>query len=88
MDDAKNFFSAEAEEKRERRRGRRLLVVLSSSHITASMDVDSDADDEIIAERGTIACILIFHDARARMYFFFSHFITFDDDDERKGGDL
>ena len=57
--------------------------------MTASMDVDSDDDDEIIAERGTIACILIFHDARARMYFFFSHFITFEiDDDERKGGDL
>ena len=57
--------------------------------MTASMDVDSDDDDEIIAERGTIACILIFsRRARARIYFFFSHFITFEIDDERKGGDL
>ena len=50
------------------------------------MDVDSDDDDEIIAERGTIAYILIFsRRARACVYFFFS-LITFDD--ERKGGDL
>ena len=35
--------------------------------MTASMDVDSDDDDEIIAERGTIACILIFS-RRARAY--------------------
>jgi hypothetical protein len=56
--------------------------------MTTSMDVDSDDDDEIIAERGTSACILIFsRRARAYINFFFSHFITFDDD-ERKGGDL
>jgi hypothetical protein len=34
--------------------------------MTATMDVDSDDDDEIIAERGTIAHILIFS-RRARV---------------------
>jgi hypothetical protein len=36
------------------------------------MDVDSDDDDEIIAERGTSACILIFFTTRARVYTSFS----------------
>ncbi len=52
------------------------------------MDVDSDDDEEIIAERGTIVysiIFLFFHDAR--VYTSFSLIITFDDD-ERKGGDL
>jgi hypothetical protein len=54
--------------------------------MTATMDVDSDDDDEIIAERGTIAHILIFS-RRARVCTSFSlssHSTT----DERKGGDL
>lgn len=52
--------------------------------MTATMDVDSDDDDEIIAERGTIAHILIFS-RRARVYTSFSLITS---DDERKGGDL
>ena len=40
------------------------------------MDVDSDDDDEIIAERGTIACILIFsRRARVCILLFLSHHI-------------
>ena len=75
LDDAKNFL-------RQKRRERRIgglshLLLLSSQNMTATMDVDSDDDDEIIAERGTIACILIFS-RRARVCTSFS-LITFDD---------
>ena len=84
LDDAKNVLR---QKRRERRRGRLSHLLLLSDHImTATMDVDSDDDDEIIAERGTIACILIFS-RRARVCTSFSlssHSTT----DERKGGDL
>ena len=70
-------------QRRERRIGL-LHLLLLSSHMTATMDVDSDDDDEIIAERGTIAHILIFS-RRARVYTSFSLITS---DDERKGGDL
>ena len=84
LDDAKNVLR---QKRRERRRGGLSHLLLLSHHImTATMDVDSDDDDEIIAERGTIAHILIFS-RRAHMYTSFSlasHSTT----DERKGGDL
>ena len=85
LDDAKKRSSAE--EKREtKRKTLTPITTLSSQNMTATMDVDSDDDDEIIAERGTIAHILIFS-RRAHMYTSFSlssHSRT----DERKGGDL
>ena len=64
-------------QRRERRIGLLHLLLLSHHIMTATMDVDSDDDDEIIAERGTIAYILIFS-RRARVYTSFS-LITFDD---------
>ena len=78
--DEKKKLSAE---KRETNRTLTPITTLSS-HTTATMDVDSDDDDEIIAERGTIAYILIFS-RRARVYTSFSLITS---DDERKGGDL
>lgn len=77
LDDAKKRSSAE--EKREtKRKTLTPITTLSSQNMTATMDVDSDDDDEIIAERGTIAHILIFS-RRARVCSSSFSLITFDD---------
>jgi hypothetical protein len=86
LDDAKKRSSAE--EKREtKRKTLTPITTLSSQNMTATMDVDSDDDDEIIAERGTIAHILIFS-RRARVCTSFSLSSSHSTTDERKGGDL
>ena len=67
MDEAKNF----RQKRRERRIGL-LHLLLLSSHMTATMDVDSDDDDEIIAERGTKSIYSYFFTTRACILLFFS----------------
>jgi hypothetical protein len=56
--------------------------------MTATMDVDSDDDDEIIAERGTMIAHILIFSRRARVCTSFSLSSSHSTTDERKGGDL